>query len=158
MEWLWLSAILLMALGLMGMVLPVLPGVALLFGGMLLAAWIDDFTRISTMTLIILGVLALLAWAVDFFASLFTAKRAGACPQALWGTVIGSLLGLPLGIVGLIVGPIIGAAVGEIMAHRDTQRAASVGLAAGFGFVVAMIAKLIIALMMLAIFAYAYYV
>ncbi|HQQ34155.1 MAG TPA: DUF456 domain-containing protein, partial [Methylophilus sp.] len=96
MEWLWLVAILLILLGLLGMVLPVLPGSALIFGGMLLAAWIDNFSRISTLTLAMLGTLAILAWAIDFIASLFTAKRAGASKQALWGTLIGGFLGLPL--------------------------------------------------------------
>ncbi|HYD33927.1 MAG TPA: DUF456 family protein, partial [Methylophilaceae bacterium] len=76
MEWLWLLAILLVVIGLAGLVLPVLPGVPLFYGGLLLAAWIDEFSRVSVTTVVILGVLGLLAWLVDFVSSLITTKSA----------------------------------------------------------------------------------
>ena len=158
MEWLWLIVALLVFVGLAGIVLPALPGVPLLYGGLLLGAWIDHFTHVSVTTIVVIGVLALLAWLIDFFASVFTTRSVGASRQAMIGTVLGGLIGIIGGLIGIILGTVIGAVVGEIMASRDAVHAGRVGMAAGMGFVLALVAKLVLALAMLAIFAYAYFV
>lgn len=157
MEWLWLIVVLLVIVGLAGIVLPALPGVPLLYGGLLLGAWMDEFARVGVTTIVVIGVLALLAWLIDFFASVFTTRSVGASRQAMIGTVIGGLIGIVGGLIGIIVGTVIGAVVGEIMASRDAILAGRVGVAAGMGFVLALAAKLVLALAMLAIFAYAYF-
>ncbi|HEX5538182.1 MAG TPA: DUF456 domain-containing protein [Methylophilaceae bacterium] len=157
MEWLWIVVALLVLVGLAGILLPMLPGIPLLFGGLLLGAWIDHFTRVGGYALTAMGVIAVLAWLVDLVASLVTTKSAGASRQALIGTVIGGLIGVVGGLVGIILGTVIGAVLGEIMASRDARRATQVGIAAGMGFVLAMVAKLVLALLMLGIFAYAYF-
>ena len=158
MEWLWLIVALLVFVGLAGIVLPALPGVPLLYGGLLLGAWIDHFTHVSVTTIVVIGVLALLAWLIDFFASVFTTRSVGASRQAMIGTVLGGLIGIIGGLIGIILGTVIGAVVGEIMASRDAVHAGRVGVAAGMGFVLALVAKLVLALAMLAIFTYAYFV
>ena len=158
MEWLWLVVVLLVIVGLAGIVLPALPGVPLLSGGLLLGAWIDEFARVGVTAIVVIGVLALLAWLIDFFASLFTTRSVGASRQAMIGTVLGGLIGIIGGLIGIILGTVIGAIVGEIMASRNAAHAGRVGMAAGMGFVVALAAKLVLALTMLAIFAYAYFV
>lgn len=158
MEWLWLVAILLVALGVAGLLMPMLPGVPLLFGGLLLGAWIDHFSRVSALTIVVIGVFALIAWGIDFVASLMTAKSAGGSRLALWGTMMGAVVGILGGVVGLIIGPIIGAVTGEMLAHRDPGRAAKVGMAAGVGFVLALVVKLVLAAVMIGIFAYAYFI
>ena len=157
MEWLWLIAALLVFVGLAGIILPALPGVPLLYGGLLLGAWIDHFKRVSVTTIVVVGVLALLAWLIDFFASVFTTRSVGASRQAMIGTVLGGLIGILGGLIGIILGTVIGGVVGEIMASRDAAHAGRVGVAAGMGFVLALVAKLLLALAMLAIFAYAYF-
>ncbi|MBL8394517.1 MAG: DUF456 domain-containing protein [Candidatus Accumulibacter sp.] len=151
-EILWFVALAAMLLGLLGVFLPLLPGVPLLFGGMLLAAWLDDFTRIGTTTLIALGVLTLAAWLVETLASVWGVKRAGASGLAIVGAGVGAVLGIFAGLPGLILGPIVGAICGEYIARRDQRTAARAGLAAGIGFLVAIVAKLAIAVTMLAIF------
>lgn len=157
MDWLMLLAMLLVVCGVAGSLLPVLPGVPLVYAGLLLAAWQDNFGKVSVLTMVIIGMIALAAWAVDFFASLMTAKKVGASKQALWGTAIGGFIGLFFGVVGIIFGPPIGAMFGELIAHQHAGRATTVGLAAGLGFVLALVVKLFLILLMLAIFAYAYY-
>lgn len=152
-----LLAMLLVVCGVAGSLLPVLPGVPLVYAGLLLAAWQDNFGKVGVLTMVIIGMIALAAWAVDFFASLITAKKVGASKQALWGTAIGGLVGLFFGVVGIIFGPPIGAMLGELIAHQHAGRATTVGLAAGLGFVLALVVKLFLILLMLAIFAYAYY-
>lgn len=158
MEWLWLIVFLLVLAGLAGIVLPALPGVPLLYGGLLLAAWIDDFARVSVTAIVLIGIIAILAWLVDLVASLITTKSAGASRQALIGTVVGGLIGIVGGLLGIILGTVLGAVIGEIIASRDALLAGRVGFAAGMGFVLALVAKLVLALLMLGIFAYTYFI
>ncbi len=157
MDWYWIIAGLLVFIGFVGLLVPILPGIVFIFSGLLLAAWIDGFARVSEMTMIIIGTFSLIAWAVDFFASYFTAKKANASKLALYGVVIGALVGISGGVVGLIVGPVIGAVIGEFIARRNSGDAARVGVAAGLGFVVALVVKLVLAIMIASIFAYAYF-
>lgn len=153
---LWVAAFAAMLLGLLGVFLPLLPGVPLLYGGMLLAAWLDDFARIGVPTLIVLGVMTLAAWLVETLASVWGVKRTGASGMAIAGAGVGAIVGILGGLPGLILGPIVGAVCGEYIARRDQRRAARAGLAAGIGFLVAAVAKLAIAVTMLAIFLFAW--
>jgi hypothetical protein len=148
---------LLVVLGFVGLVVPILPGIVLIFSGLLLGAWIDGFMRVSEVTMIVIGVISLFAWGLDFFASYFTAKQAKASKLALLGTLIGAILGLFAGVIGLIVGPIIGAIVGEYISRRNSGDATRVGIAAGLGFVLALVVKLVLATVILSIFAYTYF-
>ena len=146
-----LSALLVL-LGIVGTVLPLLPGIALVFAGLFLAAWAEDFTRVGAVALTLIGSLALLAFVVDFVASLLGAKRAGASPQALIGATLGAIVGLFLGIPGLILGPFVGAVGGEFLARRELLQAGKVGLGTWIGLVVAAVAKVVIAFLMIATF------
>ena len=157
MEWQTILALLLVAVGIIGSVLPMLPGVPLVFAGLLLAAWHGDFARVSILSMAIIGAIGVLAWAVDFFASIVTAKKVGASKNALIGAGLGAVLGIFAGLPGLILGPAIGAVIGELTAHSNKTKATVVGVAAGLGFVLAMVIKLLLILVMLAIFGYAYY-
>lgn len=154
---LWLAAAALIGVGLSGVVLPVLPGIPVLFGGLLLAAWIDDFQRIGMATVILLGALAMLSILVDLLAGILGAKKVGASPQALWGAGSGTVLGLFTGFVGLIFAPLLGAAAGEWLARRDSLQAGKVGLATWLGLLIATVAKLAIAFIMLGIALAAYF-
>ena len=88
---LWVLCVALIVLGLAGTVLPVLPGTVLVWAGIVLGAWIDDFARVSLPTVGVITVLALLAWGLDYAAGLLGAQRAGASKQALLGAALGTL-------------------------------------------------------------------
>ncbi len=152
---LWILSIGLIAAGLAGAVLPVLPGAALVLAGTVLGAWIDDFQRVGGWTIGVLVVLALLSWVLDYVAGMLGAKKAGASKQALIGAAVGTVAGLFLGFVGVLVLPFVGAAAGEYLARRDHRAAARVGLATGLGLVVALVAKVVIAFVMIGIFVVA---
>lgn len=154
---LWVLAILLMAVGALGIVLPALPGVPLIFAGMVLAASIDDFQRIGWLTLTVLGFLTVTAFVVDFAASALGAKRVGASGRAVWGAVIGTLVGLFFGFVGLVLGPFIGAVIGEISVHGRLHQAGRVGVATWMGLIFGALFKLAIAFSMLGVFVFAYF-
>lgn len=155
-SFLWIVALVAMVLGVAGLVLPVLPGTPLLFGGLWLAAHIDGYAKVSVPVVVLLGFLALGAWAMDYVAAALGVKRVGASRLAMVGAVLGAVFGLALGLIGLVIGPVLGALVGEWIARRDARQATKAGLAAGLGFIIAVAAKLGIAVAMLVIFVTAY--
>jgi len=146
---------LLILIGIAGTVVPVLPGVPLVFSGMLLAAWADHFQHIGTFTLIVLGVLCALALLVDLAAGLLGAKRVGASTRALWGATFGTVIGLFFGLPGLLLGPFVGAAIGELSTGRELGHAARVGLGTWLGLLFGTLAKVALCFTMLGIFALA---
>lgn len=157
MDWtilLWVLAVLIVISGLAGTIIPALPGVPLVFGGLLLAAWIGDFEKIGLTTIIVLGVLTAVAWLVDFLAAALGAKRLGASPRAFWGAAFGAIVGMFFGIPGIVLGPFVGAVVAEISAGRDMQQAGRAGYGAWLGVVFGTAAKLAIAFLMVGIFVF----
>jgi uncharacterized protein YqgC (DUF456 family) len=149
---LWITAVLLILAGFAGAVLPALPGVPLIFGGVLIAAWIDDFQQISAFTVIVMAILAVFGIAVDYIAAAVSAKKAGASRQGIIGAAIGTIAGVFTGLWGLIFMPLAGAAIGEFIAHKDLLRAGKVGAAAWFGLLVATAVKLAVAFTMVGVF------
>lgn len=153
---LWILAALLVAIGIAGSVLPALPGAPLVFGGLLVAAWIDDFQKVGWLALVVLGLITAATLVVDWLATVMGAQRVGASRAAVIGAAVGTVLGLFLGLVGVIVGPFAGAVIGELASRRSLLRAGHVGLATLLGFLVGTVVKLALVFTMLGIFAAAY--
>jgi uncharacterized protein len=149
---LWILCVVLILLGLAGTVLPMLPGTVLVWGGIVLGAWIDDFARVGTVTVVVVSVLAVLAWGLDYVAGLMGAQKVGASRQALLGAAVGTVVGLFMGLVGVLFMPLVGAAMGEYLARRDQARAVKVGLATWVGIMVGLIAKVVLAFVMVGLF------
>ncbi|HEY8554814.1 MAG TPA: DUF456 domain-containing protein [Burkholderiales bacterium] len=149
---LWILAVLLVLGGLAGVVLPLIPGPALLFGGLFLAAWIEDFVHVGSGTLVALAVMALLIFAADAAGTAFGARRYGASPQAIAGAAVGALVGVFLGLFGILVGPFIGAVIGELSARPDLRSAARAGWGATLGLALAAAAKLALGFAMVGTF------
>ena len=149
---LWALCVALIVLGLAGTVLPLLPGTVLVWGGIVVGAWIDDFARVGTTTVVVVSVLALLAWALDYVAGLMGAQKAGASKQALLGAAVGTVVGLFMGLVGVLFMPLVGAAIGEYVARKDQTRAVKVGVATWIGIMIGLIAKVVLAFSMVGIF------
>jgi uncharacterized protein YqgC (DUF456 family) len=148
---LWIVAVLLIVVGVAGTVLPALPGVPLIFGGVLLAAWIGDFQRISVFTVVVLAILAVVGIVIDYIAAAISAKRAGASKQGIAGAAIGTVAGIFTGLWGLLFMPLMGAAIGEFIAHKDAFRAGKVGAATWFGLLIGTAIKLAIAFTMVGV-------
>jgi uncharacterized protein len=149
---LWILAALLMVAGIAGTVLPALPGTALILAGIVLGAGIDDFVHVGTVPLVVVTVLAVLAWVLDYVAGLMGAQQVGASRQALVGAALGTVAGLFMGLVGVLFMPLVGAAVGEYMARRDQRHALKVGVATWLGMLVGMLAKIVLGFMMIGVF------
>lgn len=154
----WLLVVALVLAGLAGTVLPVIPGVPLIFAGLWLAAWLEHYEKVGVLTVALLGVLTVLAMGVDFLATALGAKKAGASRQAMVGSVLGGVVGLFFGLPGLLLGPFIGAAIGEFTARGGWRQASVVGFGTWLGLLFGALAKLALSLTMLGVFALAYVV
>lgn len=148
----WILAGLLVIGGLAGTVFPALPGVPMVFGGLVLAAWATDFEPAGLGTMVVLGALTALAWLIDFLAAALGAKRLGASPRAFWGALFGAIIGMFFGLAGILLGPFVGAVVAEISGGRNLEDAGRAGLGAWIGTVIGAAAKLAIAFLMVGLF------
>lgn len=142
-------------LGLAGLLFPAVPGAPLLFLGLVVAAWAEDFAYVGTGTLVLLAALAVLTYAIDIGAGILGARRFGASPRAMLGAAIGALAGLFFGFIGVVIGPFIGACLGEFSHVRQLGRAGRAGIGATLGLLLGMALKIAVAFSMLGIFAVA---
>lgn len=153
---LWLGAVVCVVLGIAGTIVPVLPGAPLVFLGLLLAAWADDFQKVGWVTLTLLALLTLLSFAVDIWATRHGARRAGASPLAMVGAVLGTIVGIFFSLPGLLLGPFLGAAAGELIARRNLRQAGRAGLGTWLGLLLGAAGHLALIFVMLGIFATVY--
>jgi hypothetical protein len=152
---LWILATLLVFTGVLGIVLPGLPGAPLLFAGLFAAAWAEGFAYVGRWELAAIGVLALLTYPVDLAAGALGARRFGASGRAVLGAVLGAFAGIFFGVPGILLGPFLGAVLGELTLRRDLQQAGRAGLGATLGLALGVAAKLSLACAMFGVFALA---
>jgi uncharacterized protein YqgC (DUF456 family) len=148
----WIAATLLIAVGVAGTVLPALPGTILVLAGIVLGAWLDDFSRVKPWVVSIIAVLAVLAWVTDYVATVMGAKKAGASTLAIVGAALGTIIGIFMGLIGVLFMPFVGAVIGEFIAQKNARQAAKVGLATWLGLLLGTVVKLVLVFMMLGIF------
>jgi uncharacterized protein len=148
----WVVAVILIIIGLAGTVLPALPGTLLVLAGIVLGAWLDDFTRVKPWVVAVIAVLAVLAWVTDYLATVMGAKKAGASTLAIVGAALGTIAGIFMGLVGVLFMPFVGAVIGEFIAQKNAKQAAKVGLATWLGLLVGTVVKLVLVFMMIGIF------
>jgi uncharacterized protein YqgC (DUF456 family) len=149
---LWVVAVAMIVIGVVGTVLPALPGAVFVFGGIALAAWIEDFTRISGWAVAVAAVLTVLAVAADYVSALLGAKKAGASRLAILGAALGTFAGIFTGFVGLLFMPLVGAAIGEYIADRNLERAGKVGVATWIGLLLGTAVKVALVFTMVGLF------
>ena len=152
--WYIIAGILIIA-GFIGSILPNLPGIPVMFCGMLLAAWVGRFHEIPVWVVVFLGLLAAFSIVFDFLAGTYGAKRYGASKAAAWGAFIGTIAGLFFGIPGIILGPFVGAVIGQLASGSAPWQAARVGIGAWIGLLIGTAIKLAVAFMMLGTFVLA---
>jgi hypothetical protein len=152
----YVAAAALILAGLAGTILPALPGLPLMFVGMLLAAWVDHFQRISPWTVALLAVLTVLSIVVDIAATAMGAKRVGASKLAMFGAALGTLVGgIFFSIPGLVLGPFAGAVAGELIHGRELRHASKIGVGTWIGLALGTALKLALAFAMLGVFVFA---
>ncbi len=149
----WAVAIVLMAIGLIGTVLPIFPGTAVILAGAVLhRVMLGPVKGIAWLVIALLVLLALASYALDFAAGFFGARYFGATRWDTIGAILGALAGIFFGLVGIFIGPIIGAVAGEFLRARSLVRAGRAGWGTLLGNLGGMIGKLIIGLAMVVLF------
>src|SRR2546429_9182074 len=149
----WLITIVLFAAGLIGTVLPVFPGTTIILAAAIIhRIMLGPEKSIGWRTIVVFVLLTLAAYALDFLSGYFGARYFGATKWGMLGALLGALIGIFFGIAGLFVGPVIGAVAGEFIAGKRTIDAGRAGWGSLLGNLGAMLGKLFIALVMIAIF------
>jgi uncharacterized protein len=144
----------LMVAGLVGAVVPFVPGAPLIFAGALLYALSTDFTPVGAGRLAILAVLGVLAWALEHLAGVVGARRAGGGRAAVVGAMIGMVVGVMVAPIGLLLGPIVGAVAGELLTGRDPKASVRTGIGTALGVLTGKVAHFTLALVMTALFVW----
>ncbi len=148
-----MATIALMLIGLIGSVLPFIPGSPLILLGAFIYAWYTDFLVVTWGTLVILLLLTVLSQILDYLASILGAKKFGASRWGMSGAFLGGIIGLfSGGILGILIGPFIGALLLELLHGQDLPASLKIGLGTLVGFLGGGIGKIIIALTMIGIF------
>ena len=149
----WLIAIVLMAVGLIGTVLPVVPGTTIILAAAIIhQIMLGSGKSLGWWNIAALGSLTLLSYALEFAGGYFGAKRFGATKLGMFGATLGAIAGLFFPFPGLIVGPVLGAVAGELVAGKRLVSAGRAGWGTLLGNLAGMIGKLAIGLVMVSWF------
>jgi uncharacterized protein YqgC (DUF456 family) len=145
---------LIMLLGLAGTVLPVVPGLPIMWAGALIYALLTGFEKIGATFLIVFGLLTAAVQVLDYVANLYGAKKMGASGWGVLGAFLGMLVGLFIGgLVGLLLGPFVGAVLGEILIGKKTTfQALKAGAGTFLGFLGGTLIKFTVGCAMLGVF------
>jgi uncharacterized protein YqgC (DUF456 family) len=149
---LWVAGGVLTVTGIAGMLLPFLPGVPLLFLGLLCAAWAENFQYVGIWTLVVLGCMAALSYLAEFVGSVLGARQFGGSRRAMLGAALGGIVGLFFGIPGILIGPFAGAVLGELSLQRSLDEASRAGFGTVIGLAVGVAGKFAIGIAMVGLF------
>jgi uncharacterized protein YqgC (DUF456 family) len=137
------------AVGLLGVILPVLPGTILSFGGMICAYFVQGST-ITMTQLVICGILSIIVVVLDYLLPGYFTKLFGGTKAGITGATIGTFVGFLFGIPGIILGPFFGAVIGEMVGSKTTfDNAVNIGLGSMLSFLVGSGIKLIVGVYMM---------
>lgn len=134
--------------GLMGAVVPALPGPPLSFVGLVLLAFCGN-ADVAITTLVVTGVVAAVVTLLDFVAPIWLTNKKGGSKYSMWGAGIGMFVGLFFGLPGIIIGPFIGALIGEFMAGRPTDKAFEIAFMSFVSFMLTTGVKFVYCLVLL---------
>ena len=137
--------------GIVGVIVPVIPGVPLCWFGLLMLKLAPSFRdEISWTILIVLGIIVLGVSVLDNLLPLWGTKQMGGNKTVVWGATIGLIVGLFFGLLGIIFGPFLGAFIGELIHTRaDGKKSIKAAFGAFLAFIVGTGAKMITSSIML---------
>jgi uncharacterized protein YqgC (DUF456 family) len=146
----WIGVVILMAIGLIGVVLPIFPGTVIILAAAILhRVTLGPQKSIGWWSLAILVALTVTSYGLDLLGSWYGARRFGATRWGLVGAVLGAIVGLFFGLPGLLLGPFVGAFAAEIIAGKQLIAAGRASWGALLGNLAGTLAKLLIALTMI---------
>jgi uncharacterized protein YqgC (DUF456 family) len=150
---LFIVTLALMLIGLAGTIIPMLPGLPIMWAGALLYAIFTGFKEIGWGYLITFGVLTIIMQALDYVANLYGAKKMGASGWGILGAFVGMLVGLFTGgVIGLLIGSFAGAILGEMLVGKTGSQALKAGVGTFLGFLGGTLIKFMVGCIMLGVF------
>jgi uncharacterized protein YqgC (DUF456 family) len=152
---LWLVTTLLLLLGLAGTVVPGIPGIILVFAGILFFGFFTQFAQISPLTITIFGLITAAAIAADYLAAIFGSKIAGGKTKAIIGAGLGTFIGLFFAPVGLFLGAFLGALAGAYFEGASSQKALKIAFVSALAILASNLLQFILALVLILAFAFA---
>jgi len=147
----------LIVLGLASAIVPLVPGIPLIFGGIWLIAGIDHYRHLGLWWLLGIAAVGAVGLIIDLLAGALGVKRVAASPQAVLGALVGTAIGLFFGLPGVLLGPFLGAVLGELATGSSVLRSTNVGVNAWLGLIFGAIVKLVASMMMVALFGAAWW-
>lgn len=132
-----------MVVGVLGCIVPMIPGPPIAYLGMLCFQLTEMYT-FTTGALITWGVVVALSVVLDYIIPIIGTKFFGGSKWGSWGCVIGTFVGLVAGPVGVVVGPFIGALVGELMGKKPFDEALKSAFGSFIGFLFGTLMKIAI--------------
>jgi uncharacterized protein YqgC (DUF456 family) len=148
MDLLWtVIASCLMIAGIVGSVVPFLPGPPLSYVGLLILQ-LREITAFSTKFLLIWLAIVIVIVVLDYLVPVYGTKKFGGSKYGMWGCTIGLIAGFWFGPIGIIAGPFVGAFVGELLANNESDRALKAALGSFIGFLFSTLLKLVACLVM----------
>ena len=132
-----------LAIGMLGCVLPMLPGPPLSYVGLLLLHATDRVQFSATQLWIWLLIVAIVQ-ALDYFTPILGSKYSGGSKWGNWGCLVGTVIGLFFLPWGIVLGPFLGAVIGELLGDKEIKQALKSGLGALVGFLFGTVVKLIV--------------
>lgn len=131
-------------IGLIGCIIPMLPGPPIAYGALILLH-LTDKVQFTLKQLIVWLVVVIVVQVIDYFIPTLGTKKLGGTRWGIWGCFIGTLIGMfvfpPWGV---ILGPFLGAVIGELLGGKETEEALKAGLGAFIGFMAGTILKFIV--------------
>lgn len=146
-------ALAVMLVGLIGSVVPGLPGSPLVLLAAILHRLYFGDKSVSNLVLIVLVLLMLASLGLDFLATVVGARKLGATWRGAVGAVVGGMIGLFFGLPGIILGPFLGAVLLELLGRKEFKKALQAGTGAVLGLLLGAVGKFALCVMMILLFA-----
>lgn len=135
-------AFFMMLIGLIGCIVPGLPGTPIAYIGLWIAQATDKI-HFSWQFLLIWGIVVVIISVLDYVVPAWGTKHYGGTKWGVWGSTIGVFVGLFFGAMGVIFGPLVGAVIGELISGKQLNDALKAGWGSFVGILFGTILKLI---------------
>ena len=149
----WGTTLVLMLVGLVGTVVPLLPGTTIIFAAAVLhRVMLGEDKSVGWWTLGVLLLLTVISYVLDFISGSLGAKKFGATRWGAIGGILGAVVGVFFGLIGIFIGPLVGVLVGELIGGQGLLPAGKSTWGTFLGTTAGMVAKLVIAALMISWF------
>jgi len=152
---LFVVVLIIMIIGLAGVILPVLPGIPLIFGATVLYGILTRFAQINLQLILIFAGMTVIGLVIDYLANYFSVRKMGGGRAGAIGAVIGLMVGIWFGLIWIIILPFLLAVAFELIAGKQGKQAITSGFGAFVGLLFGGLTRFIIGCVMIGIFVWA---